>query len=109
MDKLRVGVIGTGRIAEGAHLPCLTRYRDVEVVLCDPVSERVAQVSRQFGIAATYTDHRQMLERERLDAAFVLTPPANWPTPPGRPGFLAWWASTGASSRCSRGRSAWSR
>jgi virulence factor len=75
MEKLRVGVIGTGRIAEGAHLPCLTRYRDVELVLCDPVSERVAQVSRQFGIGTTYTDHRQMLERERLDAAFVLTPP----------------------------------
>lgn len=74
---MRVGVIGTGRIAEGAHLPCLTRFRDVELVLCDPAAARLAQVARQFGVAATYADHRELLARERLDAAIVLVPPAS--------------------------------
>lgn len=76
MEKLRVGVIGAGRIAEGAHLPCLSRFRDVELVLCDVDATRLARVSSIFGITDTTTDYRRMLERERLDAAFVLTPPA---------------------------------
>ncbi len=75
MNKLRVGVIGTGRIAEGSHLPCLSRFRDVELVLCEQSAERLAQMAEKFGANATYTDYRQMLAQERLDAAFVLTPP----------------------------------
>lgn len=75
MSILRVGVIGAGRIAEGAHLPCLTRFRDVELVLCDPAATRLDEIARRFGIATTYADHRVMLDQERLDAALVLTPP----------------------------------
>lgn len=75
MERMRVGVIGAGRIAEGSHLPCLTRYRDVDLVLCDVSGDRLDRVSRQFGIAATYSDYRRMLEAERPDAVFVLTPP----------------------------------
>src|SRR3954447_13145003 len=76
MEKLRVGVIGTGRIAEGSHLPCLSRFRDVELVLCDVATERLEQVGRQFGIRTTYTDYREMVAKAGLDAVFVLTPPA---------------------------------
>lgn len=83
MERLRVGVIGAGRIAEGSHLPCLTRFPDVELVLCDVVEARLAVVSRQFGIATAYTDHHQMLDSERLDAVFVLTPPV-WLYPVAR-------------------------
>lgn len=77
MGALRVGIIGTGRIAEGAHLPCLARFRDCELILCDQNEARLAQVARQFGVVATYTDFRQMLIQERLDAALVLTPPSH--------------------------------
>jgi predicted dehydrogenase len=62
MDKLRVGVIGTGRIAEGSHLPCLVRFKDVDLLLCDVAEVRLAQVSQQFGITQTYTDHRRLLD-----------------------------------------------
>ena len=75
MDKLRVGVIGAGRIAEGSHLPCLVRFPDVELVLCEVVAPRLAEMAAAFHIATTYTDHRRMLDAERLDAVFVLTPP----------------------------------
>ena len=33
------------------------------------------QARRQFGVATTYTDYRQMLAEANLDAVFVLTPP----------------------------------
>lgn len=48
MSKLRVGVIGTGRIAEGSRLPCLSRYRDVELVLCEQSAPRLAQMAEKF-------------------------------------------------------------
>ena len=76
MERLRIGVIGAGRIAAGSHLPCLTRFPDVDVVLCEVDAARLATVAAQYGIAQTYSDHRELLARERLDAAFVLTPPA---------------------------------
>ncbi|MGN6563135.1 MAG: Gfo/Idh/MocA family protein, partial [Thermomicrobiales bacterium] len=76
MPKLRVGVIGAGRIAEGSHLPCLTRFADVKLVLCESAPERLAMVSRQFGIGATVSDYHELLATGRLDAVFVLTPPA---------------------------------
>jgi predicted dehydrogenase len=76
MEKLRVGVIGAGRIAAGSHLPCLTAFPDVEVVLCEVDERRLRTVADRFGIRETRSDHREMLARDRLDAVFVLTPPA---------------------------------
>jgi len=35
MDKLRVGVIGAGRISAGSHLPCLAAFPDVELEAAD--------------------------------------------------------------------------
>ena len=75
MSTLRVGVIGTGRIAQGSHLPCLARFRDVELILCDVVADTTRSGARQFGATTTYTDYRQMLAEANLDAVFVLTPP----------------------------------
>ena len=51
MERLRIGVIGAGRIAAGSHLPCLTRFPDVEVVLCEVDAARLATVAAQYGIA----------------------------------------------------------
>lgn len=76
MERLRVGVIGTGRIAEGSHLPCLSRFKDVELVLCDRDPDRLARISQQYQPTTTYTDHATMLAQAGLDAVFVLTPPA---------------------------------
>ncbi|MCW5850340.1 MAG: Gfo/Idh/MocA family oxidoreductase [Anaerolineae bacterium] len=75
MSKVRVGVIGAGRIAEGSHLPCLVRFPDVELVVCDTVEARRAVVRDKFGLTELRTDYRQMLRDDRLDAVFVLTPP----------------------------------
>lgn len=76
MEKLRVGVIGAGRIAAGSHLPCLAKFPDVEVVLCEVDEARLKFVADRFGINETRADYRDMLARDRPDAVFVLTPPA---------------------------------
>jgi predicted dehydrogenase len=75
MERLRVGVIGAGRISAGSHLPCLVNYGDLDLVLCEVDKGRLARVADQFGIRDRYTDYRDMLAKERLDAALVLTQP----------------------------------
>lgn len=74
-EPLRVGVIGCGRVAQD-HLPAYQRLEEAVIAAVADVNERVAQsVATQFG-AAAYTDYRQMLDRERLDALSICTPPA---------------------------------
>lgn len=76
MEKLRIGVIGAGRIAAGSHLPCLAKFPDVELVLCEVDAARLQLVAERYGISETHADYREMLAGDRVDAAFVLTPPA---------------------------------
>ena len=41
MDKVRIGIIGCGGIANGKHMPALKKLSDVEMVaFCDIVEER---------------------------------------------------------------------
>jgi len=74
--KVRVGIIGAGGIANQAHLPSL---RDIEaaelVAVCDIVEERARNAAARFSVGKTYVLYREMLEREDLDAVFVLTEP----------------------------------
>ena len=68
MEKLRIGVIGAGRISAGSHLPCLTKFADVELVLCEVDEGRLRTVADRFGIRETRSDYRDMLTRDRPDA-----------------------------------------
>jgi predicted dehydrogenase len=75
MAPLRFGVIGTGSIAHNRHLPCLKRQPDVTIVAAADVSPTsVGAAARAFDIPTVYTDFREMLEKEELDAVVVCTP-----------------------------------
>ena len=75
MAKLRVGVVGAGRISAGSHLPCLMNYGDVDVVLCEVNAARLKTVADEFGIRETRSDYREMIAKDGLDAVLVLTQP----------------------------------
>ena len=74
MTRLAVGIIGGGWIAR-RHVPMIDAAEGVDLVaVCD------AELSRAEAIAAprrarAYRDWAAMLERERLDALWVCTPP----------------------------------
>jgi len=75
-EKVRVGIIGAGGIANDVHLPSLRDIEGAEMVaVCDVIAERAERASAGYGIPATYTLYQEMLDRESLDAAFVLTEP----------------------------------
>ena len=74
MDKVKIGFIGTGGIAN-THLDNLARMEDVEITaLCDVVKEKAEAAGQKFG-GKVYLDYRRMLEKEKLDALYICVPP----------------------------------
>lgn len=74
--KIRLGIIGCGAIGQRRHIPDAKQIPEqVEIVaLCDIRADRVREIAAKHGVGKTYTDHRQMLKQEQLDAIVVGTP-----------------------------------
>jgi len=76
--RLRLGMIGCGRIAQMRHLPNLQKMKGVEVVaLADCNPETLAAVAGQYNVPRCFDDHRALLDDETVDAVLVCTPPAS--------------------------------
>lgn len=72
-DKLRVGVIGCGAVAEIGHLPALRSNPDCTVTaLIDKNVERLKELARIYKPEITDTDYRRCLRQ--IDAAVVALP-----------------------------------
>ncbi|HBS44278.1 MAG TPA: oxidoreductase [Paenibacillus sp.] len=78
MSKVfRVGIIGCGGIANGKHLPSLSKQSKVEIVaFCDIIKERAEEAAEKYGTseAAVYTDYTELLKDHSIDIIHVLTP-----------------------------------
>ena len=71
--KLRVGVIGCGRVSV-MHLVSLTAIKEVEIVAsCDIKKERADEVAKKYG-AKSYYSYEDMLDNEKLDAVHLCLP-----------------------------------
>ena len=74
MDKVKIGVIGLGWVAQVVHLPILSQLQDAEIVaVCDRDRSRAKLVGEKFGVKRTYADAEQMLANEGLDCVIVAT------------------------------------
>lgn len=78
MEKLKVGIIGCGGIANGKHLPAMKRNGNFEIVaFCDLIVERAEKAKAEYGTADAnvYTDYKELLANEKdIVAVYVLTP-----------------------------------
>lgn len=71
--KVRVAFIGAGGHSFRNVYPTF-QYAPVDLVaICDLDADRAAAFARQFGASASYTDHREMLTKEKPDAVFIVT------------------------------------
>ncbi len=76
MQAIRVGFVGAGQFANLFHYPSLARLDGVEVVaVADLDAELRDAAAERWGIASRYGDYREMLEREELDAVYVIMRP----------------------------------
>jgi predicted dehydrogenase len=74
-DHVRIGVIGTSWFADALHLPALKSHPAADMVaVCGRNGEKAREVAGKYSIPATYTDYRQMIQREKLDAVVIVTP-----------------------------------
>lgn len=75
MDRtIRTAFIGCGGIS-ATHLRSVQQIPDVKIVaFCDIVPERAERRAQENGGGAVYTDYRQMLASEELDAVHIQTP-----------------------------------
>ena len=77
MEKVRIGIIGCGGIANGKHLPALKKIKEAELVaFCDIIEEKAVKAAKEYGTpdAKVYTDYKELLKDESIDAVHVLTP-----------------------------------
>lgn len=77
MEKTKVGIIGCGGIANGKHMPALSRLNCVEIVaFCDIIEERAKEAAEKYGVpgARVYTDYKELLKDESIEAVHVCTP-----------------------------------
>ena len=73
MKKMRVGVIGCGRISV-MHLVSLKVLEDTELVCCcDIKKDRADAVAKEYGIRAYYS-YEEMFDNEELDAVHLCLP-----------------------------------
>lgn len=75
MKKLRVGIIGAGNIACGAHLPAYKLLKDkIEVVaIADIVRERAENAAKSYGIPNVYSSVYELLENCDVDYVDICT------------------------------------
>lgn len=76
IKKMRVAIIGTGMIANSAHLPAYRHISDlVEVVACADIREDAArETAERYGIPKYYTDPQKMLDEVKPDLVSICTP-----------------------------------
>lgn len=78
MKKVKVCGIGCGGMASGVHYPSLAEMKDVELAGLSELSVEKAKAGvEKFGFRRTYTDYRQMLEKEKPDVVYMMLPPTD--------------------------------
>ena len=73
-NPLRVGLVGTGRIARG-HMAAYLEYSDrVQLTaVCDIIESGARQYANQAGVDDVYTDFDEMLRSAQIDAVDICT------------------------------------
>ena len=69
--KLKIAIVGTGKVAKGSYLPYLSKVPDVELLYFNRTHEKASEAARQFGGRAF--GRLDDLVAENPDAVLVLT------------------------------------
>lgn len=74
-ERLRVGIVGGGAIAQVAHLPTLKKLKSVEVVaLCDIDLPKARALADRFGVPDAHDDIEDLLRTPGIQVAVICSP-----------------------------------
>ena len=75
MEKTKIAVIGLGGIAQLVHLPILSKLGNVEIsAVADINKNRLKSVGEKFFITKQFSDYRELLATQDVDAVIIATP-----------------------------------
>lgn len=75
MDKIKVGFIGTGGIAQHQHMPAFAKLANVEILaVCDANESAAKEAAAKFNVPHVFTDYKQMLKLNGLEIVDICTP-----------------------------------
>lgn len=74
-DRITVGVVGAGAVAQVAHLPMLARMEGVAVTaICDNDTSKARSLADRFSVPNVFDDIEDLLTSARPDAVVICTP-----------------------------------
>lgn len=75
MEKMKIAVIGCGRIATSCHIPNYMKLEDVEIkYFCDIILEKAQKCVEQYGCGTAVADYKEVLADPEIQAVSVCTP-----------------------------------
>jgi len=75
MAKVRIGFVGVGGMGQCAHLKNYVTVPDCEVVAIAEIREGLGKkVAARYGVPKVYPNHKEMLEKEKLDGIVASQP-----------------------------------
>ncbi len=76
MERVKIGFIGAGGMANAVHYPSLAEFKDVEIVGISDIDEtRLKNTAEKFRISRTFKDYREMLQKTSPDAVYIIVQP----------------------------------
>lgn len=74
--KVRIAMIGAGRMANNVHYPSLASFDDVEIAaICDLIPEALHGTADRYGVESRYTDYRAMIDEIAPDGVYAIGQP----------------------------------
>jgi predicted dehydrogenase len=76
MEKVKIGMIGAGSLANSVHYPSLAEFDDVEIAaICELDEERLNKTAAKYEVEGKYKDYKKMVKEVDLDAVYIIMPP----------------------------------
>ena len=73
--RVRIGVVGTSWWADLVHLPSLRSHPRAKIVsICGRNPDRARRLAQKYEVPRIFTDYREMIEGDNLDAVVVACP-----------------------------------
>ncbi len=73
-EKIKVAVIGCGKIANSSHIPAYLKNDEVEIkYFCDIIPERADEAVEKYGCGKAVYDYHEILNDPELDSVSVCT------------------------------------
>lgn len=74
-DKLKVGLVGAGAVAQMGYLRVLNERDDLILeAVCEPQREKVSVLSRRYSIGRVFIEYEKMLQEADIDVVIIATP-----------------------------------